>query len=201
MRILLADDHQLFREGLRTLLELEDTHQIVDEVDNTEALLESVQTHQPDLVIQDYRMPNGGAISVINTIKEQFPGIKLIMLTGVQSGDLYLQLIKSKADGILLKDVSAEFLLQAIDDVQKGERVFSPAVAELLKSKDMKLTSREFQVLEYVVEGLNNSEISDKLYLTSRTVENHRFNLMKKLNVHNVAELIKVVRDQGILFD
>ena len=120
MKIILADDHQLFREGLRTLLELDPEYQIVSEVDNTDALLADVTRFQPDLIFQDYRMPTGGTISTINKIKKQFPEIKLIILTGMQSTRLFKQLLSSKADGILLKEVSAEFLLQAIKEIGRA---------------------------------------------------------------------------------
>lgn len=199
MKILLADDHQLFREGVRTLLELDPDYQIVSEVDNTDALLADVVKYQPDLVFQDYRMPGGGAITTLNKIKKQFPHIKLIILTGMQSPSLFKQLINSKADGILLKEVSGEFLLQAIKDVINGKRVLSPTVQECLSSEKPQLTSREFQVLELILEGLNNAKIASKLNLSPKTIENHRYNLMQKLGVGSVTELLKYVQDNGYL--
>ncbi len=199
MKIILADDHQLFREGLRTLLELDPEYQIVSEVDNTDALLADVTRFQPDLIFQDYRMPTGGTISTINKIKKQFPEIKLIILTGMQSTRLFKQLLSSKADGILLKEVSAEFLLQAIKDVHNGKRVLSPSVEECLAYEKPTLTSREFQVLELILEGLSNEKIASKLSLSSKTIENHRYNLMHKLGVGNVIELLKYVQENDFL--
>ena len=199
MNIILADDHQLFREGLRALLELDPDYQIVSEVDNTDALLVNVARFKPDLIFQDYRMPTGGAISTINKIKKQFPDIKLIILTGMQSTRLFKQLIKSKADGILLKEVSAEFLLQAIKDVNKGKRVLSPSVAECLAFEKPELTSREFQVLELILDGLSSEKIASKLNISSKTIENHRYNLMHKLGVGNVMELLKYVHENDFL--
>ena len=199
MKIILADDHRLFREGLRALLELDGGCQIISEVDNTDDLLADVARFQPDLVLQDYRMPTGGAISSLNQIKERFPHIKIIILTGVQSTGLFKQLIRSNADGILLKEVSGEFLSAAIKDVMKGKRVLSPTVEECLAFEKPKLTSRECQVLEYIIEGLSNEKIATKLTLSSKTIENHRYNLMQKLGVRNVVELLKYVRDNDYL--
>ena len=132
IKIILADDPQLFREGVRALLELDSDYQIVSEVDNTDALLADAVRFQPDIILQDYRMPTGGAISTLNEIKEQFPQIKLVILTGMKSTSLFKQLMNSKADVILLKEVSGEFLLQAITDVMNGKRVLSPSVQECL---------------------------------------------------------------------
>ena len=199
MKIILADDHQLFREGVRALLELNSDYQIVSEVDNTDALLVNAACFQPDIILQDYRMPTGGAISTLNEIKHQFPQIKLVILTGMQSTRLFKQLLNSKADGILLKDVSGEFLLQAITDVMNGKRVLSPSVQECLKTEKLQLTAREFQVLELIIEGLNNSKIASKLNISTKTIENHRYNLMQKLGVRNVTELLKYVQENDYL--
>lgn len=199
MKIILADDHQLFREGLRALLEIDPDNLIVSEVDNTDALVANVAKFQPDLVLQDYRMPTGDAISTLHHIKEQFPDIKVIILTGMQSTKLFRQLIKSKADGIFLKEVSGEFLLQAVIDVMNGIRVLSPTVQESLANDTEELTSREFQVLELIIEGSNNKKIADQLNLSSKTAANHRYNLMQKLGVRNVAELLKYIRDNDYL--
>lgn len=198
-KIILADDHQLFREGLRSIIELDSSLQIVSEVDSTDELLKNVHIHQPDLILQDYRMPNGDAISTLNEIKSQFPQTRLIILTGVQSGSLYKQLFKSKVDGIILKEVSGEYLLNAIHLVLRGKRILSPTIKDCLSFENDEITFREFQVLELIIIGLSSNEIANKLNLSVKTVENHRYNLMQKLEVSNIVELIKLVREKGIL--
>ncbi len=199
MKVILADDHQLFLEGLSSLLKLISNYEIVDKVANTNDLINSVMKHQPDLVIQDYRMPETNAITIINKIKSIFPKTKVILLTGVQSNEIYKQILNSKADGILLKEISGDDLLSGIHGVIAGQRILSPAVQNCLKSYDHGLSRKEFEVLELIFEGMNSLEIAERLMRSPKTIENHRYNLMKKLNVRNVAELMRYVHNSGVL--
>ena len=121
-----------------------------------------------------------------------------IVLTGVESGALFQQLYESHADGILLKEISAEEALDAIRRVMNGKRVFSSSVREHALPGQPELTPREFQVMELVVEGLNSTEIAERLNLSPKTVENHRFSLMKKRGLRNTVELVHYVRKQGL---
>ena len=199
MRIILADDHRLFRESLRVVLETIADYEVVAEVGNAPDLKESVSRLQPDLVIQDYRMPGGGTVAVLEYIKRRYPEIKVIMLTGVDSGALFQQLLDSHADGVLLKEMSAEETLAAIKKVMTGKRVLSPSIRERVLPDVPELTTREFQIMELVVEGLNSTEISTRLNLSPKTVENHRYSLMKKLELKNTVELVHYVRRHGLL--
>jgi DNA-binding NarL/FixJ family response regulator len=199
MRIILADDHKLFREGLRVVLETVPNYEVVAEVGNAPDLKASVSQLHPDLVIQDYRMPGGGTAAELEHVKLRYPDIKVIVLTGVDSGALFQQLLESRADGVLLKEISAEETLKAIKKVMRGERVLSPAVRERAHPGKPELTGREFQIMELVVEGLNSTEISQRLNLSPKTVENHRYSLMKKLGLRNTVELVNYVRNHGLL--
>lgn len=199
MRIILADDHKLFRDALRVVLETVPGYEVVAEVGNAPDLKEAVARLQPDLVIQDYRMPGGGTVAVLEYIKQRYPEIKVIMLTGVDSGALFQQLLDSNADGVLLKEVSAEETLASIKKVMSGKRALSPSVSERALPGRPDLTTREFQIMELVVEGLNSTEISARLNLSAKTVENHRYSLMKKLGLKNTVELVHYVRQHGLL--
>ncbi len=199
MRIILADDHKLFRDALRVVLETVPDYEVVAEVGNAPDLKEAVSQLQPDLVIQDYRMPGGGTVAVLEYIKQRYPEIKVIMLTGVDSGALFQQLLDSNADGVLLKEISAEETLASIRQVMSGKRALSPSVSERALPGRPDLTTREFQIMELVVEGLNSAEISARLNLSAKTVENHRYSLMKKLDLKNTVELVHYVRKHGLL--
>lgn len=199
MRIILADDHQLFRDGLRIMLESVPDYQIVAEVGEATELKEHVSRLQPDLVILDYRMPGGGTVTVLEYIKQRFPNIKVIVLTGVNSSTLFQQLMDSHADGVLLKEISAEEMLAAVRKVIAGRKAFSPTVQNTVLSTGSELTAREFQVMDLVVEGLNSQEIAERLNLSPKTVENHRYSLMKKLELRNTVDLIHYVRKHGLL--
>jgi DNA-binding NarL/FixJ family response regulator len=199
MRIILADDHKLFRDALRVVLETVPGYEVVAEVGNAPDLKEAVSRLQPDLVIQDYRMPGGGTVAVLEYIKQRYPEIKVIMLTGVDSGALFQQLLDSNADGVLLKEISAEETLASIKQVMSGRRALSPSVSERALPGRPDLTTREFQIMELVVEGLNSTEISARLSLSPKTVENHRYSLMKKLDLKNTVELVHYVRKHGLL--
>ncbi|WP_105255734.1 response regulator [Pseudoalteromonas sp. T1lg75] len=199
MQIVIADDHQLFREGLRLILSIESQWQVIAEVDNAQDLMTQVQNQTPDLVLLDYRMPGGGAVSVLSYIKQRFETTRVICLTGVNSAGLFRQLLSCGADAVLLKEISAEELLAAVRSVVAGQQVLSNSVKQQLENGVDKLTSREFQIMDLVLEGLTTAEIAERLSLSPRTVENHRYSLMKKLDVRNSAELIQFAQQQDLL--
>lgn len=199
MNIVVADDHQLFREGLRLILSIDPQWQVVTEVDNANDLITAVQTHTPDLVMLDYHMPGGGALSALSYIKQRYPKMLVICLTGVNSAVLFRQLLICGANAVLLKEISAEDLLSAIRKVANGQQVLSDKVKQVLDNDIEKLTSREFQIMDLVVAGLTTSEISERLNLSSRTIENHRYSMMKKLDLKNTAELIQFAIQNGLL--
>lgn len=199
MRIILADDHQLIRDGLRKILEAVPEYEVIAEVGDTDTLIEAVEGIYTDLVFLDYHMPGGGAIPALQTIKKKFPGIKVIFLTGSGSGSLLNQLLQTAADGILLKGISGDYLLDAVERILKGEKVLSPSIKERAENDPLSLTPREFHVLDLIVAGLANGQIASRLGVATKTVENHRFNLMHKLDVRNVAELVRFAHIKGLV--
>lgn len=201
INIILADDHQLFREGIKTLLEAVVGYTVVAEVDNAISLKETIGKVSADLVLLDYRMPGGGALTSLNEIKKKYPKTKVIALTGIDSSSLFRQLISSAADGVLHKEISAQELLQAVSDVLSGKKAYSARVKEQTINQKPDLSNREYQVLDLVVEGFSNSEIGQRLNLSAKTIENHRYNLMNKLEVRNVVELMHYARKNGLFSD
>jgi len=199
MRIILADDHQLFRDGLCAMLKLQPRYDVIDAVGSANELLQVLTHTQVDLVLLDYRMPGGGALSALSHIKSHYPGTKVAMLTGVSVSSLFQQFLTLKADGILIKDISSREMLSSINMIETGVCVLSPTVEEQLSGTNPQLTKREFEVLELIVEGLNNSKIAKQMNLSIKTVGNHRFNLMQKLELKNSVELMHYALDNGLI--
>ena len=199
MRIILADDHQLICDGLKKILDAVPEYEVIAEVGDSKTLMETVEGVYADLVFLDYHMPGGGAIQTLQAIKQRFPHVKIIFLTGSGSGALLKQLLHTEADGVLLKGISGDYLLDAVERVIDGERVIAPSIEDRVQSDPLSLTPREFHVLDLVVAGLANGQIASRLGVATKTVENHRFNLMHKLEVRNVAELVHLARIQGLV--
>ncbi|MBL4671565.1 MAG: response regulator transcription factor [Arenicella sp.] len=199
MNIILVDDHPLFREGLKAMLETESSYAVIKQFDSTTTLRASVIELQPDMVILDYRMPGGGALESLQFIKSRFPDIKVILLTGVEVSSLFQQFFELNADGILIKDASTNEMLESIKSVAAGHRIIAPAVQQQLDNSDSQLTTREFQVMVLILQGLNNTAIAKALSLSIRTIGNHRFSLMQKLELKNSVELMHYAIKNGLI--
>ncbi len=144
-------------------------------------------------------MPVGGTLAAMDYLKRRFPDLKIILLTGIQSSMLFNQLLDSKADGILLKESSSEEILEGTAHVINGQSFFSHDIREMLFKDKPSVSPREFQILDLVAQGHNNNEISERLSLSRKTIENHRFSINRKLDVKNVVELLHVVREAGLI--
>ncbi len=200
IRILLVDDHQIILDGVRSLLKGVNNIQVIGDALNGEEALHTLQVLTADLVLMDIDMPKLNGIDATMRIKEEFPHTKVLILTVHNESSLIRNLISIGADGYLLKNSCKEELLDAIYKVQSGEKYFSSEVTlslmqednsreELLKS-DIEFTKRELDVLRLLADGCTNKEIGEKLFISHRTVDTHRTNIMKKVGVNNVAGLI-----------
>lgn len=198
VRLLLADDHQIFRDGLKLLLQTFQQVELVAELCSLAELQQSVKASQPDLLLLDYHMPGGDTSAEIAYLKQRQPTLKIIVLTGSQSPQLLQQIEQAQADGILQKNGDARELQQAIHSVMAGQRYIAANVSTLLAEAELALTPREFQIMKLVCDGLSNAQIAEALHLSPKTTDKHRENLMRKLNVNNVAQLIKKALQMGI---
>lgn len=200
--IVLAEDHRLLREGLKALLLTEKDLQIIGEAENGLEAIRCVEKHAPDLILLDLSMPKMSGISVIKEIKSRFPEIKILALTIHESDQYVLEAFQSGADGYCLKDASRDELLIAIKSVLNGKTYISPGISEgimvgYLEGKKIikgstawdSITQREKDVLKLIGEGYRNKKIADFLNISVKTVEKHRANVMKKLDLHNVSAL------------
>jgi DNA-binding NarL/FixJ family response regulator len=205
IRVLIADDHALFRRGLQMVLEQEPDISVVGEAGDGQEAVEKAGETMPDVVLMDVRMPKRGGIEATKAIKELMPHIKILMLTiSDEEADLY-DAIKAGATGYLLKEVSIEEVGNAIRSVQTGQSLISPSMASKLLSEfatmvkradekqsapQPRLTDREMEVLKLVAKGRNNRDIAKELFISENTVKNHIRNILEKLHLHSRMEAV-----------
>ena len=209
IRILIADDHPVVRQGLRGLLSTEPGLEVVGEaVDGAEAVLKA-RSLQPDVTLMDIVMPHKNGIEAIREIKAENPGARILILTSFAEDDKVFPAIKAGALGYLLKDSSPQELLQAIRDVYRGEPSLHPTVAhklmrELDQPSDLPptedpLTEREAEVLRLVAQGLSNQKVGDKLCISERTVGNHVSVILSKLHLANRTQAALYALREGLV--
>ena len=210
-RIVLADDHALIRHGIKKMIEENPSLRVVGEAADGLELIELLKHTPADLVILDISMPNLRGIEAIREVRRLCPMVRVLMLTMHKSEQYLCSSISSGADGYLLKEDSDTELLPAIEAVRQGEFYISPHLSsefpeDIIAScrgrretdGDL-LTPREKQILQMVAEGVTSRDIADKLNISKRTVEHHRANMMKKLNIKRVADLVKYAIGRGLV--
>jgi two-component system NarL family response regulator len=205
IRVLVVDDHALFRRGLQMVLEQEEDIEVVGEAGDGAEAVEKVADTIPDIVLMDVRMPKRGGIDACTAIKDAVPSAKIIMLTiSDEEADLY-DAIKAGASGYLLKEISIEEVATAIRAVNEGQSLISPSMASklltefasMIKRGDERqqlptprLTDREMEVLKLVAKGMNNRDIAKQLFISENTVKNHIRNILEKLQLHSRMEAV-----------
>jgi DNA-binding NarL/FixJ family response regulator len=211
-RIVIAEDHRILREGLRALISSNPDFDIVGEAEDGRDAIRCVEKLVPDLILLDLSMPRMNGMEAIKEIKKQCPETKILVLTVHRTEEYILATLRAGADGYALKDATHTELVMAIKSVLMGKRYLSPGVSEkviegyLEGRKTLKsstpwdtLTQREREVLKLIAEGYKNKAIADYLYISVKTVEKHRANLMKKLDLHNTSSLTAFAMEKGLV--
>jgi DNA-binding NarL/FixJ family response regulator len=208
-RILLADDHAIFRQGMKRLIGEVPGLAVVGEAGDGREVLARLQADPPDLVILDISMPGISGMAVIREIRQRHPGIKVLVLTMHRSVEYLFSALEAGAHGYILKEDSDIELFEAIKAVQADQKYVTGKLAGQLtetlmigdsrrRSPFQALTGRERQVLQHIAEGKRNREIAEALKISVRTVENHRAKVMRKLKLSKTADLVKYAIQQGI---
>lgn len=211
IRLLLVDDHEIVRAGLRMLFLAEPDIAIVGEVGSGEAAIEAVRTLNPDVVIMDIAMPGMGGIEATRRIKEASPDTAVLALTMHEDEQYFFQMLNAGASGYVPKRAAADDLVSAIRVVGQGNVFLYPSLARLLVTDYVQreasgqtgdkepLTPREREVLTLIAEGKTNREIAEALVISVKTVDRHRENIMNKLNLHSRVELVKYAIEKGLI--
>ncbi len=205
IQVLLADDHQLFREGLFALLQKMDELRVVGMVEDGNQLFEAIEKLRPDVVLSDISMPGKTGIEVCALVAGKFPGVKFVMLSMYNNEVFFVNSLKAGAKGFLSKEISREELLEAIRTVYNGGEYFDKKLSHLILKEyaeqvassrvsptaDDPLSPREKEIIRLVAESFSNSEIAEKLKISVRTVNAHKNNIMRKLNLKNTVDIVK----------
>jgi DNA-binding NarL/FixJ family response regulator len=212
--IMIVDDHPLFREGLKSIIGRDQRYEIVDEAGSGQSALEKAAKIEPDLIMVDLSLPDISGIQLTRQILAKLPQIKIIIVTMHSKVDYMAEAFQAGATGFVVKESAAEGLLKGIETVLKGDYFLDSAVStqvvETLKKLPGKettindavygtLTAREQEILRLLAEGLSAKEIARKLFISPKTVENHRANLMNKLDLHSTFELVRYAAKLGLI--
>jgi DNA-binding NarL/FixJ family response regulator len=212
VRIVIAEDHTILREGLRSLLSSSPSFEIVGEAEDGREAIKCVEKFKPDLILTDLSMPRMNGMEAIKEIKRESPETKVLVLTVHRAEEYILATFRAGADGYLLKDSTHAELVMAVKKVLSGKQYISPEISEkviegylegkkTLKSRTSweTLTQREREILKLIAEGYKNKEIADDLCISVKTVEKHRANLMEKLDLHSIQALTAFAIERGLI--
>lgn len=214
MRVLVADDHTMFREGIRLLLETRGEFEVVGEAATGDEAVELTRSLRPDVVIMDIGMPGMNGLEATRLIRAENPGSRVLILTIHGTDDYFFRALEVGASGYVLKEAASTDLVNAIESVHRGGMFLYPSLAGKLVEEYLRrigsgderssydaLTAREREVLQLIGEGRTNQEVAEKLGLSVHTVQSHRIHIMNKLGLHNRAQLVSYAVKLGLLAD
>ena len=199
INIVIADDHQLFRKGIKALINSGENLEVVGEASDAQELLDLLHKTKADVLLLDISLPSGSGLELLEKVKNRFPAIKCVMLTMHEERQYVMQSLKKGADGYLLKEADETELKEAIRQVYAGKKYFKNKISDLIVESISSpssiaglLTEREVVIVKMVAEGKITKEIADILCVSVRTVETYRSRIMKKLGVSNTAEMVRM---------
>ena len=211
IRVLLADDHKIFRDGVRSILEKEKDMEVVDDAANGQEVIEKIESLEIDVLVLDIDIGKPNGIEITEMVSKNYPEVKILILSMMGLHDFVIQALEKGAIGFLLKNTGKDEVLTAIRSVSKGDSYFSREVSAVLieqlqkptssrkKNADIPISPREIEVLRLIAQEFSNSEIAEKLFISIRTVDTHRRNLLEKLGAKNTAGLVRFAIQKGLV--
>jgi DNA-binding NarL/FixJ family response regulator len=207
----IADDHTFIREALRAVLSTEDSIRVVGEAENGRKAVEMAVAERPDVILMDIGMPRLNGLEAARQIRLSAPGVRIVLLTAFGYDQYIQQVMDGDIDAYILKDSPSNLVMHAIHEVAKGRKFYSPSISHRIRKigaearpekngkPQVKLTSREIEVLQLIAEGAANKQIAGELGISIKTVEKHRQNLMDKLHIHETAGLTRYAISSGVI--
>ena len=211
IRILIADDHKVFRDGIISILDDVEDIKVIAEANDGNAVMDKLNEVQPEVILMDITMGDTNGIDTTRLVSQRYPEIKVLVLSMHAESGYIIKMLEAGASGYLLKDAGKEEMIRAIRTVVEGDTYYSKKVSSIIvqhltkpnKAKHEKagvpLTKREVEILQLIAEEYSNPEIAEKLFISIRTVDTHRRNLIEKLNVKNTAGLVKYAIKHGVI--
>lgn len=201
LRILVADDHLVYRMGIRVLLSSEPGMEVVGEASDGAAAIDLYRKEHPDVMLLDLRMPQKGGIDVVQAVRAEFPSARILIVTSYQAEEEIFQVLRAGALGYILKDMGREMLIEAIRSVQAGVRWVSPTIQRQFAERSLReaLTAREVEVMRLLARGLTNRDIARVFKISESTVKNHVNSLLAKLDVSDRTEAVALCLARGVV--
>lgn len=212
INIMIVDDHQIIIDGIKALLKDEKNIFVAAEANNGKDAIAIMGKIPLDIILMDIEMPLLNGCDATAVITTRYPTAKIIALTTYDEKSIVTKMLNAGASGYILKNINKEILMEAINTVIKGKTYFSSEISitlaasssditsQLPVSPDALLSPREIEILKHIANGFSNNEIADKLFISSKTIDTHRTNIMQKLNIHNVVGLVKYAIKMGLTY-
>ena len=202
IKTLIVDDHPVVAEGLRKLIQDSKIAEVIGVAGSGKACMDFLKWEKPDIIFLDINLPDASGLDLCKTIKEKNPAQKILALTTFNERSVVLKMMENGADGYILKNSESDEILEAVKEINAGNKYLAVEVETILKKKNeegMILTRREKEVLNLIADGLTNHEIAEKLFISPLTVDSHRKNLITKLGARNTASLIKLAVEKELI--
>lgn len=201
LRVLVADDHLVYRMGIRMLLSSEPGMKVVGEASDGATAIDLYRKEQPDVMLLDLRMPQKGGIDVVQAVRTEFPNARILIVTSYQTEEEIFQVLRAGALGYILKDMGRDMLIEAIRSVKAGVRWISPTIQRQFTERSLReaLTAREVEVMKLLARGLTNKDIARVFKISESTVKNHVNSLLAKLEVSDRTEAVTLCLARGVV--